>query len=58
MSALRALAVVFAVIAVACMVIAIAGMVTGHQSARTGWLVRAIAVLCVAAAVGLNVAAH
>jgi hypothetical protein len=57
-SALRALAVVFAVIAVACMVIAIAGMATGRQSARAGWLVRAVAVACFAAAVALNVAAH
>jgi hypothetical protein len=58
MSTLRALAVVFALIAVACMVIAIAGMATGRQSARAGWLVRVIAVACFAAAVGLNVAAH
>ena len=58
MTALRALAVVFAVIAVACMVVAIAGMATGRQSARTGWLVRAIAVVSFGAAVGLNVAAH
>jgi hypothetical protein len=57
-TALRALAVVFAVIAVACMVVAIAGMATGRQSARTGWLVRVIAVVCFGAAVGLNVAAH
>jgi hypothetical protein len=57
-STLRALAVVFAVIAVACMVVAIAGMATGRQSARTGWLVRATAVVCFTAAVALNVAAH
>ena len=55
---LRALAVVFALIAVACMIAAIAGMTTGRQSARTGWLVRALALVCVGAAVGLNVAAH
>jgi len=57
-SMLRALAVVFAVIAAACMIVAIAGMATGQQSARTGWLVRAVALLCFGAAVGLNVAAH
>jgi predicted membrane protein len=57
-AALRALAVVFAVIAVACMIVAIAGMATGRQSDRTGWLVRVIAVVCFGAAVGLNVAAH
>jgi hypothetical protein len=55
---LHALAVVFAVVAVALMIIALAGMVTGRPSARTGWLVRALAVLCFAAAVALNVAAH
>jgi hypothetical protein len=57
-SALRALAVALAVVAVACMVVAIAGMVTGRQSARAGWLVRAVAVVCFAAAVALNAAAH
>ena len=55
---LRALAIAFAVVAVACMIVAIAGMATGKQSARTGWLVRALAVACFAAAVVLNVAAH
>ena len=58
MATLRALAIVFAVIAVACMVIAIAGMATGRQSARAGWLVRVMAVVCFGAAVALNVAAH
>jgi hypothetical protein len=55
---LRALAIAFALIAAASMVVAIAGMATGNQSARTGWLVRVIALLCFGAAVGLNVAAH
>jgi hypothetical protein len=55
---LRALAIVFAVVAVVCMVVAIAGMATDRQSARTGWLVRLIAVVCFVAAVILNVAAH
>ena len=55
---LRALAIVFAVIAAGCMIVAIAGMATGRQSARMGWLVRTVALLCFGAAVGLNVAAH
>jgi hypothetical protein len=55
---LRALSAVFALIAVCCMVAAIAGMVTGRQSDRTGWLVRAAAVLCFGIAVALNAAAH
>jgi hypothetical protein len=55
---LHALAVVFAVIAAVFMIIAIAGMATGTQSPRTGWLVRAVALACFGAAVGLNVAAH
>jgi hypothetical protein len=40
------------------MILAIAGMVAGRPSARIGWLVRVLAVLCFAAAVALNVAAH
>jgi hypothetical protein len=55
---LRALAIAFAVIAAGCMIVAIAGMATGRQSARAGWLVRALALVCFGAAVGLNVAAH
>jgi hypothetical protein len=55
---LHALAVVFAVVAVALMLLAIAGMVTGRPSARIGWLVRVLAVLCFAATVALNAAAH
>jgi hypothetical protein len=57
-SVLRALAVGFAVIAVACMVAALVGMATDSQSARTGWIVRAVAVVCFVTAVILNVAAH
>ena len=55
---MRALAVVFAVIAVGCMIAAIVGMVTGRPGARAGGVVRAVALLCFAAAVALNVAAH
>jgi hypothetical protein len=55
---LRALAVIFAAVAVGCMIVAIVGMVTGRPGARVGGLIRAIAVLSFAAAVVLNVAAH
>jgi hypothetical protein len=55
---LRALAVLFAVIAVVCMIVAIAGMVTGRPGARAGALLRAAAVVCFALTVVLNVLAH
>jgi hypothetical protein len=54
----RALAAVFALIAVGCMSVAIVGMVTGRPGDRAGWLLRAGAVLSFAIAVVLNVAAH
>jgi len=54
----HALAVLFALVAIAFMTLAVAGMVTGRPSARVGWLVRVLAVLCFAASVALNVAAH
>ena len=37
---LHALALIFAVAAVGCMVVATAGMVTRRPSNRTGWLLR------------------
>jgi hypothetical protein len=55
---LHALALIFGVLAIGCMVIATAGMVTGRPSQRTGWLLRAAAVACFGAAVALNIAAH
>ncbi|HWF26668.1 MAG TPA: hypothetical protein VG275_14525 [Solirubrobacteraceae bacterium] len=55
---LHALAVVFAIAAVASLLVATAGMITGRPGARMGWLVRVLAVLCFAAAVAFNVAAH
>jgi hypothetical protein len=55
---LRVFSVLFALVAVLCMIFAIAGMVTGRQGAMTGLVVRAAAVLCFAVAVVLNVAAH
>ncbi len=55
---MRALAAGFALIAVACMTVAIVGMVTGRPGDRAGWLLRAAAVVCFATAVVLNIAAH
>jgi hypothetical protein len=55
---LRVLAAAFALVAVACMTLAIIGMVTGRPGDRAGWLVRVAAVLCFATAVVLNIAAH
>lgn len=49
------LAVAFALIAAACIIVAIAGMATGNQSGRTGLLVRLLALACFIAAVVLNV---
>jgi hypothetical protein len=54
----RAVAAVFALIAVACMTVAIVGMVTGRPGDRAGWFIRAAAVVCFATAVVLNIAAH
>lgn len=58
MTAERAAAVVLAAAALGCMIAAIAGMVTGRQSGRTGLALRATALGCFAAAVVLNVLAH
>jgi len=55
---LRALAGVLALIAIGCLCAAVVGMVTGRPSDRTGWLLRALAVVCFAGAVALNSAAH
>jgi hypothetical protein len=55
---LRALAAAFALVAVICMTLAIVGMVTGRPGDRTGWVIRALAVLCFATAVVLNIAGH
>ena len=55
---LRPLAVLFAVIALVCMVVAIMGMVTGKPGARAGGWLRGLALACFAAAVVLNIAAH
>jgi hypothetical protein len=55
---LHVLAILLALIAVGCMVVAIAGMVSGRLSDRSGWLVRAVAVLSFAGAVLCNVLGH
>ncbi len=55
---MRVLAALFALVAVALMTVAIVGMVTGRPGDRVGWLIRAVAVVCFATAVVLNVAAH
>ncbi len=50
---LRVAAAVLALIAVACMTLAIVGMVTGRPGDRAGFVVRAVAVVCFAGAVVL-----
>ncbi len=55
---MRVAAAGFALVAVACMTVAIVGMVTGRPGDRAGWVFRAAAVLCFATAVVLNIAAH
>ncbi len=55
---MRVLAAVLALIAVICMIVAIAGMVTGRPGDRAGGLIRGLALLCFVAAVVLNVASR
>ena len=55
---MRALAAVFALFAVACMSLAIVGMVTGRPGARAGLLLRLGALVCFVITVVLNVVAH
>ena len=58
MTALRVLAVLFATVAIVCMIVAIGGMVTERQGPWTGWWLRTAAVVSFAIAVVLNVIAH
>ena len=58
MGRMRVLAAVFALIAVACMSVAIVGMVTGRPGDRAGAVLRIAAVACFAVTVVLNVLAH
>ncbi|MBV8948132.1 MAG: hypothetical protein JO286_05980 [Solirubrobacterales bacterium] len=55
---MRVLAAVFALVAVACLTVAIVGMVTGRPGDRAGTVIRIVAVLCFVIAVVLNMAAH
>ena len=55
---MRTLSILFAFVAVLCMILAIAGMVTGRPGDRAGLLVRVLAVVCFGTAVALNVVAH
>jgi hypothetical protein len=55
---LRILALLLALVSVACMSLAIIGIVTGRPGDRAGWLLRVLALACFGGAVALNVAAH
>ena len=55
---MRVAAAILALIAVACLTLAIVGMVTGRPSDRAGGWIRGLAVLCFAVAVILNVASR
>jgi hypothetical protein len=57
-SVLRALSIALALVAVVCMIRAIAGMVTGDQTPRHGFVLRLAAVVCFGGAVALNVVVH
>jgi hypothetical protein len=54
----RVVAGVLALVAVACLVLAIADMATGREGGPRGWVLRAAAVACFAGAIALNVRAH
>ncbi len=58
MSILRILALLLALISVACMSLAIIGIVTGRPGDRLGWALRVAALACFGGAVALNAAAH
>jgi hypothetical protein len=55
---MRAIAVLFALLAAGCMIMAIATMVTGRPGPRASGLIRLAAVVLFAAAVVLNVASR
>lgn len=55
---MRAVAAVLVLIAVACMTLAIVGMVTGRPADRAGAWIRLLALVCFVAAVVLNVASR
>jgi hypothetical protein len=55
---MRVLAAVFALVAVACMSVAIIGMITGRPGDRAGGLIRIAAVIAFSIAVVLNIIGH
>ena len=55
---MRVVAILFALLAVVCLVVAIGGMATGRMDARRGTAIRVVALLSFAIAVVLNVLAH
>jgi hypothetical protein len=55
---MRVAAAILALVAVACMTVAIVGMVTGRPGDRLGAVIRLLALVCFAGAVALNVAAR
>jgi hypothetical protein len=54
----RVVAVLFALIAVICLIVAVAGMATGRMDARRGTTIRVVALVSFAIAVVLNVISH
>jgi hypothetical protein len=54
----RVVAVLFALVAVVCLVVAIAGMATGRMDARRGTAIRVVALVSFSIAVVLNVISH
>jgi hypothetical protein len=54
----RIAAVLFALVAVVCLVVAIAGMATGRMDARRGTTIRIVALVSFTIAVVLNVISH
>lgn len=55
---MRVAAVLFALVAVVCLVVAVAGMATGRMDARRGTSIRIVALMSFAIAVVLNVISH
>jgi hypothetical protein len=55
---MRIIALLLGLVAVMCLIVAIAGMVTGKPGDRVGWVLRAVAVVCFAACVIVNTIAH
>ncbi|HZU60970.1 MAG TPA: hypothetical protein VE983_08390 [Solirubrobacteraceae bacterium] len=55
---MHALAILLALAALGCLIVAIAWMVTGRGGDRAGWTIRAVAVACFVAAVLVNIAAR